>query len=151
MPPQSSPFPLSEVALVFLEIPFVGTSPSKWLLDRFSNCKSKSSKNFGISPEKLLLERSSCLRPLYDSKDEGMVPWKKFLLMARNSSFTQLPRLIGFLLDNIFLEISKYPRFLKFPTYIGRVLVNWLVEMSKLIGENERPMTCGDMEPLRLS
>ena len=50
----------------------------------------------------------------------------------------------------MFSEIYKYSRFIKVPISIGRTLVNWLVDKSRIIGENERPMTYGDIEPVRL-
>ncbi|KAL4600480.1 hypothetical protein ACB092_11G201600, partial [Castanea dentata] len=103
-----------------MKTPFVGTEPSKWLYDGFNNCKrSKLSKNFGILTEKLFLERSKCLRPLNDSKDEGTSHWKKFLLIARNSSFTQLLRVAGISPNNKFSEISKCSIFIKFPISMG--------------------------------
>ena len=33
---------------------------------------------------------------------------------------------------------------------MGRTLENWLAEKSIWIGENERPMTCGEIKRLRL-
>ena len=51
--------PLITVALIFLKTPFVGTSPSKSLQDKFNNYKKiKLSKNFGIFSEKSFLEKS---------------------------------------------------------------------------------------------
>ena len=70
--------------------------------------------------------------------------------MTRNSSFTQLPRLVGIFPNNIFLEITKYSKFIKFPTSIGRTSVNLLAEKSRAIGESERPITAYDIVPLRL-
>ena len=94
MPPQSLPFPLMKVALMFLKTPSIGTSPSKWLKDRFKNFKKTNcSKNFGIWPDKLLLEGSNFSRPLNDPKDGGMIPWKRFPFMMKSRSITQLPRL----------------------------------------------------------
>ena len=97
-----------------------------------------------------MLERSRNSRPLNDSKDGGTIPWKRFLLMAIYSNFTQLPRLVGILLDNMFLEISICSRFLNFLISVGRTPVNWLIDKSKPTSENERPMTCEDIEPMRL-
>ena len=51
--------------------------------------------------------------------------------MARNSSFTQLPRFVRVFPNNIFSEISKYSKFFKFPTSIGMTPVNLLAERSR--------------------
>ena len=85
-----------------------------------------------------MLERSKLSRPLNDSKDGGMTPLKKFLLTARNSSFTQLPRLVGISPNNKFLEISKYSRFFKFLISMGRTPINLLPNKSTATGENEK-------------
>ena len=61
--------------------------------------------------------------------------------MARNSSFTQLPRFVRVFPNNIFSEISKYSKFFKFPTSIGMTPVNLLAERSRAIGESKRPIT----------
>ena len=60
----------------------------------------------------------------------------------------QLPKLARFLPNNMLFEISKISRFSKLPTSTGRTPINWLAERNKKIGE--RPMTCVDIEPLRL-
>ena len=70
--------------------------------------------------------------------------------MAINSSFTQLPRLAGILPNNMFSEISTCSRLLNFPISVGRTPVNWLADKSKVISEDERPMTCEDIKPVRL-
>ena len=101
-------------------------------------------------PDKLLLERSNCSRPLNDSKVEGMIPWKRFPLLEKIHNLTQLPRLVGTLPNALFSEIFKNSRFFKFLTSFGKIPVNWLEDKSRKIGENERPMTSGGIEPLRL-
>ena len=117
---------------------------------RFNIYKSKNSKNFGILPDKLLFDRSRTLIPLNDSKDEGMTPWKKFLLMASNSSLTQLPRVVGIVPNIMFSEMSNCSRFFKFPTSMGRTPVNWLAIKSRVIKENDIAITSEAMVPLRL-
>ena len=61
--------------------------------------------------------------------------------MARNSCFTQLPRLVGIFPNNIFSKVSKYSKFFKFPTFIGKMPINLLAEKSRAIGDGERPIT----------
>ena len=60
----------------------------------------------------------------------------------------QLPKLARILPNNMLFEISKIYRLSKLPTSMGRTPVNWLAERNKKIGQ--RPMTCVDIEPLRL-
>ena len=61
--------------------------------------------------------------------------------MAKNSSFTQLPRLVGIFPNNIFSKVSKYSKFFKFHTFIGKTPINLLAEKSRAIGEIDRPIT----------
>ena len=70
--------------------------------------------------------------------------------MEKICNLTQLPRLVGILPNSLFSEIFKNSSFFKFPTSLGRIPVNWLEDKSRKIGENERPMTSGGIEPLRL-
>ena len=80
----------------------------------------------------------------------GMIPWKRFPLMDRSSNCTQHPRLTGILPNNMFSETSNSSRFIQFPTSTGRTPVNWLVDKSRKVGENERPIICGNSKTLRL-
>ena len=61
--------------------------------------------------------------------------------MARNSSFTLLPRIVGIFPNNIFSKVSKYSKFFKFPTFIGKMPINLLAKKSRAIDESERPIT----------
>ncbi|PON95210.1 hypothetical protein TorRG33x02_091020 [Trema orientale] len=61
-PPQSNLLPPRETSLALLKTPPVGTSPSSWLKDRFKLLRpGRSSRSFGIIPDKLLWERSRIL------------------------------------------------------------------------------------------
>ena len=61
--------------------------------------------------------------------------------MARNSSFTPLPRIVGIFPNNIFSKVSKYSNLLKFPTFIRKTPINLLAKKSRAIDESERPIT----------
>ena len=97
-----------------------------------------------------MFDRSRISIPFNDSKDEEMTPWKKFLLMASNSSLTQLPRVVGIVPNIMFSEMSNCSRFFKFPTSMGRTPVNWLAIKSRVIKENDIAITSEAMVPLRL-
>ena len=75
IPPQSLLFPLTEIAVAFLKMPFFGTAPLNSLNDRFSfSKKTTPSKYTGIFLEKSLRERSNSSIPNKLLKDEGRVP-----------------------------------------------------------------------------
>ena len=97
-----------------------------------------------------MFDRSRTLIPFNDSKDEGMTPWKKFLLIARNLSFTQLPKVVGIVPNIMFSEMSNCSRLFKFPTSMERTPINWLAIKSRVIRENDRAITSEAMVPLRL-
>ncbi|KAM7466695.1 hypothetical protein LguiB_014257 [Lonicera macranthoides] len=59
MPPQRPLLPTTDITLKFAKTPFVGSSPSKLLKDKFRPSKEKFTKNIGTIPDKLLLEISS--------------------------------------------------------------------------------------------
>ena len=71
-------------------------------------------------------------------------------LIARISSFTQLPILAGISPNIMFSVIFNSCRFMKFPTSMGRTPVNLLADKSRKISENKRLKTLYDMVPLRL-
>ena len=64
MPSQSLVFPINDIALVFLKIPLIGTSPSKLLNKIFKySRKGRFSIPSGMDPNRLFCETSRCLRP----------------------------------------------------------------------------------------
>ena len=64
MPSQSLVFPINDIALVFLKIPLIGTSPSKLLNEIFKySRKGRFSIPSGMDLDRLFCKTSRCLRP----------------------------------------------------------------------------------------
>ena len=79
IPPQSLVFPTNDITLAFLKTPWVGTSPTKLLNERFKFSKRwRFSNSFGMDLDRLFCETSRCQRPFKEAIDDGMAPSKEF-------------------------------------------------------------------------
>ena len=71
--------------------------------------------------------------PRSETKDEGILPWKKFPARLSSSSTIHSAKVIGTWPDNLLKLKSIIPRFLKLPTSDGIAPVNELSDKSRTL------------------
>uniref|UniRef100_A0A0A9SJ77 Uncharacterized protein n=1 Tax=Arundo donax TaxID=35708 RepID=A0A0A9SJ77_ARUDO len=131
-------------------MPLFGTGPDSWFTERFRLLRRwKLSRNSGMGPDNLLLERSNSSRPFNAVRSIGICPWRRFSCRYRNCNSRQLPRVLGISPDNLFDERSIMPMFTKCPICGGMGPINALLEMlHNSVREEMLTISCG-ICPLR--
>lgn len=102
-PPHSPSFPPMLKAVTFWNIPFIRTSPLRWLNDK-SSCsrKCRSPSNDGIGPVKLLCENLRTSRLVIFPMEAGMIPVKLFQDKSMYSKLSKSPKVLGISPDSLF-------------------------------------------------
>ena len=133
---QSPEFPWRESQLMFAKTPFVGTSPSKLLKDKFNICKTwRFCNSLGITPERLLKERAKLPSAARFSSDFGIglvilflvsEAFRWTLVLGPWKSFVELIRLQGFgtsqILEGNYRSTDYHPY---------KILGVWLIDLQQ--------------------